>query len=160
MPRRQCRYATNHGLLLLSSVSQWTKSSSDFDMKAAVYHGLFADLPDKPCPVTPAKCAWKTYHTLGLCNSCNNITSEIQTDAADTKHTLPDGLSLRSVDSYGQVLHRYNATVKEDPETDTSLILTFLAVWFNETSGTDPNGISAIRSRRCLPRVDAHSSFA
>ena len=118
----------------------------DFDMKAAVYNGLFAEIPDKPYPVTPAcngiKCAWKTYHTLALCNSCTNITEQIQTNSADTRHSLPSGLLLRTVDSYGRLSHRYNATVKDDPETDTSLTFTFLAIWLNQTFGTDADGNS------------------
>lgn len=111
----------------------------EFGMKSAVYNGLFATVPDAAWAVTPnctgVACAWKSYYTLAFCNSCTNITDQVQSNARGTRHTLPSGLFLATTDSGdGQATHFYNATVEEDPSISNSLEMTFLVVALEQST--------------------------
>ena len=124
-------------------------TSPDFGLKAAVYNGLFASVPNTAYAVTPscsgASCAWQEHYSLGFCNDCTDITDQVRSNSAQNHYSLPNGLILNTQDSVsGEAIRNYNASIKDvsndgfDTFTnDYALQMTFLAIGSQTTiSGT------------------------
>jgi hypothetical protein len=79
----------------------WNKNV-DVSMQGAVMNGLYAIDKTVAFNCMTANCTWPTFYTVGVCNSCTNVTG--QTNAKCSKpgksvgcnYTLPSGINLQS----------------------------------------------------------------